>query len=554
MLIQEKKKNMLKFLVVFLLFVGIQTYHTFASSCSGTVLFIPLDERFTTRNAFLNLTTLTPYCVLTPPTEILCQHKTSANITALFSWMEKSLPTADVIIASMEMLLYGGLIASRISNDSTSTIMSRLERLISYSHQYPKVDMYISNVVMRIPSYNGDFEEPWYWANYGSNLFTYSYYLDKFQQQNNTEDYQTAMNAIEFVPSSAVDEFVWRRQRNHNVTMSVLKAMSESSGRDGIQRPVFNYFYTTLDDSAEFGYNIREASEIKSFIANEKNKLNDSCCPVYPGADEVHLVMLARYAVNQVQGEDHSIKFMAIYRDPNNIDAIPSYEGQPMSTTLHQQLSAANGVLVDDGEEYDVILFVNNFSGQQTEASQQPSTGNSATDFQMFDSWISKALSQKPLTTIMGFCDNRYANGGDHYFVEYMFDKLQQQQLRVNAYAGWNTNGNTIGTIVSNVILLHLFHNYENNAMFTSLRLIEDHEYQADFRQFLNSYINQVNDSFDTTSNLTMDLSFYEHFSYKVLASRYQSIAQNYQLPWQLDSVYYPWNRTFEMGFYLKKV
>jgi len=107
----------------------------------------------------------------------------------------------------------------------------------------------------------------------------------------------------------------------------------------------------------------------------------------------------------------------------------------------------------------------------------------------MFDAWIQESLSQ-PSATIMGFCDNRYANGGDHYFVKYMQNKLQQQQLRVNAYAGWNTNGNTIGTIVSNVILLHLFRDYESNAMFTSLRLIEDHEYQADHRQFLNSYIN----------------------------------------------------------------
>lgn len=544
-------------IILFTLALGLRVFQALssASSCSTTVLFIPLDERFTTRNAFLNLTTLTPYCVLTPPTDILSLLKTSADTSALFSWMDESLPKANVVIASMEMLLYGGLIASRISNDSTSTIMNRMERLLSYSYQYPKVDMYISNVVMRIPSYNGDFEEPWYWANYGSNLFDYSYYLDKFQQQNITDDYETAMQAIANVPPSAVEEFVWRRQRNHNVTMAVLKAMSVTSTA---KRRVFKYFYTTLDDSAEFGYNIREANEIKAFIANENNKLDNSCCPVYPGADEVHLVMLARYAVNQMQGEDHPIKFMAIYRDPSNIDAIPSYEGQPMSSTLRQQLSAANGMLVtvDDTSSsvYDVLLFVNNFSGEQMEASHQPSTGDATKDFQMFDSWISKALSQQPPITIMGFCDNRYANGGDHYFVQYMFDKLQQQQLRVNAYAGWNTNGNTIGTIVSNVILLHLFHDYEHNAMFTSLRLVEDHEYQADFRQFLNSYINQVTNSYDTTSNLTMDLSFYEHFSYKVLASRYQSIAQSYQLPWQLDSIYYPWNRTFEMGFYLHKL
>eukprot|EP01031_Cornospumella_fuschlensis_P031075 gene31075-37558_t len=179
---------------------------------------------------------LSPYCVLSPPPEILCSLKKSADIPALFDWMDKSLPSADVVIASLEMLLYGGLIASRISNDSTATVMTRMDKLLQYSQTYPNVDMYISNVVMRIPSYNGDFEEPWYWANYGSDLFTYSFYLDKYRQQNQTEDYNTAMQAVSDVPSSAVDEFTWRRARNHNITMLLLNAMSDSN-KQGRKRP-----------------------------------------------------------------------------------------------------------------------------------------------------------------------------------------------------------------------------------------------------------------------------------------------------------------------------
>jgi hypothetical protein len=52
--------------------------------------------------------------------------------------------------------------------------------------------MYISNVVMRIPAYDGDFEEPWYWADYGFELYTYSYYLDKYSHTNDTQDLATA--------------------------------------------------------------------------------------------------------------------------------------------------------------------------------------------------------------------------------------------------------------------------------------------------------------------------------------------------------------------------
>jgi hypothetical protein len=60
-----------------------------------------------------------------------------------------------------EMFLYGGLIASRTSNDSEAVIQTRLNQLFAFKAQYPNVDIYLSAVVMRIPSYNGDEEEPW---------------------------------------------------------------------------------------------------------------------------------------------------------------------------------------------------------------------------------------------------------------------------------------------------------------------------------------------------------------------------------------------------------
>ncbi len=33
---------------------------------------------------------------------------------------------------------------------------------------------------MRIPSYNGDFEEPWYWADNGANIYSWSYFTDRY--------------------------------------------------------------------------------------------------------------------------------------------------------------------------------------------------------------------------------------------------------------------------------------------------------------------------------------------------------------------------------------
>jgi hypothetical protein len=75
-------------------------------------------------------------------------------------WLEKSIPVADAAVISLEMALYGGLINSRLSNDTLPLLMDRLNRLsnlLMASH----IPIFITTVVMRIPSYDGDFEEPW---------------------------------------------------------------------------------------------------------------------------------------------------------------------------------------------------------------------------------------------------------------------------------------------------------------------------------------------------------------------------------------------------------
>lgn len=525
-----------------------------------TILYLPLDERFTTRDAFLNLAHLTPFCIKSPDPSILPSLKVPGDIDAIHSWLDESVGDADVMILSAEMFLYGGLIASRISNDTTAQVMNRATKLLGYSKMYPNVDVYISNVVMRIPSYNGDFEEPWYWADYGSSLYTYSFYLDKYKQLHDADDLKVAMDAVSSVPNSAVEEFMWRRERNHNVTMRLLTEMGNQDSKP------FSHFYTTLDDSAEYGFNIREAQEIKETISASNGQISSEACPVYPGADEVHLTMLAKFAGS---GRSTPLSLGVVYRDVSSISNIPSYEGQPMVDTLEQQVAAAGGsmsTLSDDGsdwDQFDAFLLVNNFSGEQLEASEQPDTSDANEYAPMFSPVI--AYSYQAQTTQkrqipLGFCDNRYANGADNFFVKYMQEETTKVEtlakLQWSAYAGWNTNGNTIGTVVANTLLLSLYGGDEStgrgNAAFNSLRILEDQSYQADLRQTLVAYVNGITNTDENTSNLAPDLDFYRRYTYKSLSSRYEDIATIYSLPWTLGSTYFPWNRTFEIGFSLQ--
>ena len=104
--------------------------------------------------------------------------------------MDENIAKADIFLASAELYLYGGLIALvhwfrklplifsvlevvmtvkrypnmvLYSNNSTvQLIVDRLQKIVAYKEKYPQLQIYLSTVVMRIPAYNGDFEEPWF--------------------------------------------------------------------------------------------------------------------------------------------------------------------------------------------------------------------------------------------------------------------------------------------------------------------------------------------------------------------------------------------------------
>jgi len=77
------------------------------------LIFVPLDERFTTRVAFQNLALLTPYDLNSLPDNLLPSLKLApAPPDDIVSWFDTQLSTtgAEGSVLSIEMLLYGGLI------------------------------------------------------------------------------------------------------------------------------------------------------------------------------------------------------------------------------------------------------------------------------------------------------------------------------------------------------------------------------------------------------------------------------------------------------------
>eukprot|EP00466_Bigelowiella_natans_P004567 jgi/Bigna1/142008/aug1.66_g16716 len=546
---------------------------TSARAEKPVVIYVPLDERFATRGLWLNLAKIagSAYEIRTPPPEIISRRKKSANISALHAWVESNSPSASAMVASAEMLLYGGLIASRISNDSESQVTRRLEWLAGLSDK-SGMAVYLSTVVMRIPSYNGDFEEPWYWADYGASLYNFSYFTGRYNALHDPADRRAAGQYRAEVPAPVVQQFLWRRSRNHNITRQVLQMQATKNAKFGSSsdppRP-FAAVYITLDDSGQYGLNVEEAGDLQS-LAFSKLRLPTSTVKIYPGADEVGSALLARLVVDERAEASKGIppSVYVLWRLPNSTHLIPNYENQPVNRTVYEQLEACGLQVVKEVDSADVIFAVNNFGEYpQLESSQQVPT--SPSDYSDIIAEIHAASSQ-----VIAFADVRYSNGGDLSFVQWMFGQVSRSNASFYpnllpgafAYAGWNTDGNTLGTAAANAVLLWAFNGggapskndvarpsstLAASKRFTLLRVLEDAEYQSAARNRLVSF---VESSGDEITDLAADLGFYERFSFKLLAEKSRYYAPLLKLDaglTPLAAVYYPWNRTFEIGLTL---
>ena len=201
------------------------------------IAYIPLDERFATRGLFLNLANLleSRYEVKTPAEDVISSLHVPANLTAIDDWLEQILPNADSLIISIETYVYGGLITSRESNTSLAEVEERASKVANFKRRFPNLKVYVSSVVMRIPGYNGDFEEPWYWEYWGYDLFEFSFHTSRYQALGDRDDAAEAERYKAIVPSNVMTEFLWRRGRNHNVSTLLLdllaRALSQGHSR-----------------------------------------------------------------------------------------------------------------------------------------------------------------------------------------------------------------------------------------------------------------------------------------------------------------------------------
>ena len=491
------------------------------------IVYLPLDER-PCNLIFpqLQLPRSSGAELVVPPRSLLGYKKTPADREAVLQWLEHELVTADYAVLSIEMLLYGGLLASRIHTETTATILERVEEFSAllrrteeerhpgvsggsggtgaaaagarpHAHTGPRphaqpgarpnaqpgahpgrggrfgapagsIDISLFGLIMRTPSYSSDEEEPEYYRDYGREIFYRGYLGHKAEHEALGPHEQNLLAETDCIPELIVRDYDARRRAN----LEALKAIAELLVAGRVNRLVL-----PEDDTATYGYGPREKASLLAHL--EGLGVADRVLS-YPGADEVGMTLTARAALD---GRANP-KVHVVYSHDGAEAVIPRYESQPLAESVAAHVRAAGGEVCSDPEEADVVLGVAAVPGHEGEAWGQDATSPRLRDGKeerrgAYNSFAARlrALAEAAPTARIALADCVYSNGADRLLVESVAEAGLWPS--VIAFAAWNTAGNTIGTAVSRGHLESSFPDANTRRRNLVYRLLDDWAYQS---------------------------------------------------------------------------
>jgi hypothetical protein len=435
------------------------------------IVLLPLDERPCNYDFPFKLYQSDEIKIVRP--DQLGSKKNPADTEQIKEFLMKECKDAYGVILSLDMLLYGGLIPSRIHHEAADVLRKRLQTIIELRQMNPQLKVYAFQCIMRCPNYNGDDEEPDYYAEYGEKIFKEGVLKHKVNlaMAKESEWQQVCLE----IPSEVLADYEKRREINRSLNMETIGYY-----KDGyIDALVF-----PQDDSAPYGYTAIDQMTIRRKIQEEC--MTDEIL-LYSGADEVALTLASRM-INGIKAA--SPKVYVKYAAEAAKSMIPLYEGVRLGTTVSYHILSTGCTQVEQDDKADIILVVTAPDDRMEEAWLQPSISPNYNAERNMPEVISYILRQLEAGKRIAIADNAYANGGELDFVR-MMDK-HQILMQVCAYAGWNTNGNTLGTALAEAVYDYHYGDTSQRRNFLIERYIEDAGYCGFVRGKVTDQITQM--------------------------------------------------------------
>ncbi|EGG32824.1 DUF4127 family protein [Paenibacillus sp. HGF5] len=512
------------------------------------IIYLPLDERPCNYHYPVQLASMTDLVLIVPPLSLLGMKKQPAQYESLRQWLEKEVVDATRLIVSLDLLLYGGIVPSRLHHLTNKECEDRLELLKHLKAINPSLKIYANNLILRVPFDDNDDEEPSYCAQHGRKLYEYKRMLDKGERENLSEFEMNSLTKLTMkIPSNVLTDFTDRRATNAYVNRMAIRYADEG---------IIDKLVIPLDGNGRDGYSAKEHHELLFMV--DKSNLVDRVM-LYPGADEIGCTLLAGVFC---EIKNYFPEAYVRYSSTQGPFMIPRYEDRSLNESIKSHMTAAGVFMADSSTESDFVLMVNAppLSQSETNESYQNSqkcscSYHSEIHLNEFRQAL-RAYSKKGL--FIALADVAVCSGADHKLMK-LLSKGNELNL-LGAYAAWNTSGNTLGTVIAHAVIASYYSKEtpqetiavwrERSKSFMLRRLIEDWGYQTVVRS---EVIAEVLPELDVTP---MDLGSRGDELRGVIKEGLNEFCSTYLMGMtggkpQVADVKLPWHRMFEVDFTL---
>jgi len=466
------------------------------------VAVLPLDDRPVNYDYPRYLARSAGIDILLPEREWLGNPWRSSQHKKLVDWLEKTAPEVDGLILAVDTLAFGGLIPSRTSYDSVETILRRLAFLRQLKQSRPDLPILASSVILRICRNNSSEEEKPYWATYGANMFRLSYLEHKGDLFEATgEELEEKEHLRGQIPDEIYNDYRQGRARNHAINMAMIDFVADG---------VFDYLVLPQDDTMDYGWNIAEARKLQLTI--RQRGLTEKAI-TYPGADEIGSLLLAAFVCHR---SGFSPKVWPRYSSTNSPGVVTAYEDRPFNEMIKAHLAPLGGILANSIEDSDLLLYINAPAKRQGDSYLQWYVWEGIEEIakkipQNYQAFLNQVASQRGMrvtkdemqspyrnpeefvqSMIMNIIQNKEVAVADVAFVNGMDVILGSEMVRhpevarLASVGGWNTAGNTLGTVLAQAVI-HILSRRGTptpdqvaaHLEFLFLRFLDDYYYQG---------------------------------------------------------------------------
>lgn len=413
------------------------------------VIYVPLDERACNYSFPQRLAEMTDNIeLLVPPYEKMGMLKEPADYEYIWKWIFDHAKECEYAILSVDTLVYGNIVNSRIHHRTCDECRTTLDNFRKIKQINPGIKIHAFNLVARVAGYDNAHEDPEYWGTCGRDIWRYTCLMDKMDRKQAEPAEMDEFSALKSkIPQEYLKDFMDRRVVDQFTNLYCVDLVKEN---------IFDVLTIPKDDTAEYGYAAIDQKAIAGKVS--ENRLMDRVL-VYPGADEVGCVLFTRI-FNLVN--HYTPRVYVRYSSVLGPQIVPKYEDRPLHESIKSQIISLGGICEDSAGSSDCMLAVNSPGKHMIESSdqfQKDLTFSSHINMHEILRYI--AYYRSEYKKAVGIAEVSVCNGCENEFMDYAL--LSGALEKVQAVGGWNTAQNTIGVVLSKIVIASYYHCFSHS-------------------------------------------------------------------------------------------